>query len=287
MKKIKYILVAILLFIIVSCTDEKTKVETTTTIQTTTTAKAKPYTIVAVGDIACSASQRASASGDECKDYEVAQLSRDLNPDRYLLLGDIQYNSGSLEEFNKTFSPLWGDMLPKSLAIPGNHEEGSGFYDFFPGIPSEGYYLASIGPAMLIALNTNDLGSEQLSWLNQAVIDANTQCVVAIGHFPRYSSGVHGDNSQLEDYYNTLHSAGVDLYVSGHDHHYERIDAPVSQIVVGTGGRSLRSAEPAENTISLVDNKYGVLLLSVYDNMIAGQFISIDNYVLDQWEIDC
>ena len=52
------------------------------------------YVVAAVGDIACgNPSDHPADAGDACRDHLVAELVRTIDPDRLLLLGDIQYPS--------------------------------------------------------------------------------------------------------------------------------------------------------------------------------------------------
>ncbi|MEY2772795.1 MAG: hypothetical protein RJB51_216, partial [Actinomycetota bacterium] len=69
-------------------------------------------TIVAVGDVAM-------ARGGQAK---TAALTKNLKPQQVLLMGDLVYKSGTDKEFNKYFLPKWKSLLPKTWAVPGNHE---------------------------------------------------------------------------------------------------------------------------------------------------------------------
>jgi hypothetical protein len=260
-------------------------VETTTTTTTTINVQEEmPYVIVAVGDIACSQSQKASASEDECQEGKVVDLIQSIDPDQVLLLGDIQYNDGT--EFTETFAPLWGDLLSRSYPVLGNHEYASGagaFFEFFPQVPDTGYYYFNSGDSLVLALNTNcseiDCDAQNM-WIQNALYKSNRECVIAMGHHPRFSSGNHGDNSHMEDMYQSMDKFGVDVYVAGHDHHYEYIDGLVPQVVAGTGGRSLRSSQ---NGIS----EYGVVKMTIQDAVITLEFIDIQGATLDSHQIMC
>jgi acid phosphatase type 7 len=71
-------------------------------------------------------------------------------------------------------------------------------------------------------------------------------------HHPRFSSGEHGNDSDLDTIWRKLYNANVDLVINGHDHDYERFarqtpDAVrddihgIRELIVGTGGKSLRT----------------------------------------------
>ncbi len=272
--------------LLAACAEKQVSITSTTTSATTsTTIEEKPHVLVAVGDIACSQAQKKSASSDECQEARVADLIRSINPEQIILLGDIQYNSG--DEFVETFQPLWSDLIEKSYPVLGNHEYESpnaeGFFDFFGYIPEQGYYSFDAGEARVFALNTNcyDIDcDEEAFWFQTTVAAFNGDCAIAVGHHPRYSSGAHGDTPEIEELYSVMIENKVDLYISGHDHHYEYIDAPVPQIVAGTGGRSLRGSA---NGIA----EYGVVKIVIYDDYITTEFVSVDGQVLDTNQIIC
>ena len=288
---IKKLIISALAVFAVSCDANSKSVTQTSALPTTTVDYPTVERLVAVGDIACSQSQRESASSDECKEQLVADLTRSIDPDLILLLGDVQYNSGQLSDFESTFKPLWNEMLNISLPTPGNHEYasgGAGFYDFFDFVPKTGYYKTELENVSLVSINTNcdsipggcGNGSEQAIWLEEALMNAENDCVIVFGHHPRFSNGQKGDNSSIDYLYSLMNNYGVEIYIAGDDHNYERIDGSVMQIVAGTGGRSLR---PAPNVIT----EYGVVEFEVSNNSITGKFVNVNNQVLDSFESVC
>ncbi|MFM7191228.1 MAG: metallophosphoesterase family protein, partial [Microcystaceae cyanobacterium] len=118
-------------------------------------------------------------------------------------------------------------------------------------------------------------GSPQETWL-KADLKANKKaCTLAFWHHPRYSSGVHGNNKELEAFWQTLYAAGADLVLSGHDHDYERF-APqgpggkldskggIQQFVIGNGGKSLYPFKTIRANSEVRHNDtYGVLKLTL------------------------
>lgn len=284
-------LIFALSILLVSACSEKKLAEGPTLPEATTTTMPVIEKIVAVGDIACSESQKVSASNNECKEEDVAALTRSINPDSILLLGDVQYNSGQLSDFQSTFKPLWNDMLNISIPTPGNHEYasgGDGFYDFFDFVPKTGYYKTELQNVSIISINTNcefvaggcGDGSEQSIWLEDALANAQSSCVIVFGHHPRFSNGQKGDNPSIGHLYSIMEKYGVELYLSGDDHNYERIDGTVTQIVSGTGGRSLR---PAQNVIA----EYGVVELDISKDSITGKFVTVNDEIKDSFTKGC
>ena len=214
--------------------------------------------IVAAGDIACdpiSASYNAGiGTATECQEKATSNLIASLSPDAVLTLGDNQYESGTLSNFNASFGSTWGRM--KAIIHPGigNHEGGeggsnAGYFDYFNGIGvasghagdrSKGYYSYNVGQWHIIAVNSNcgtysfngsatgcQAGSAQETWLKADLAANNNACTLAYWHVPRFSSGSsHYNDAALDNTYtalwNDLYAGGVDVVLNGHDHDYER-----------------------------------------------------------------
>ena len=103
---------------------------------------------------------------------------------------------------------------------------------------------------------------------------AETRGGAAMWHHPRFSSSVRGADLSVQDLYTLLYDSGVDLLISGHNHHYERFGTlspaglfdpnGIRQFVVGTGGRSLyrfRSDTPGSE--ARIRNSHGVMRLEL------------------------
>lgn len=264
-------------------------------------------TLVAVGDISCSQAQRNSGDYD-CADEQVAQLVRTIDPDYALLLGDIQYNSHTVENFDRNFGVIWQDIIPISMPIPGNHEyaEGGarGYYaKWGERFGTSGYYSRLLNNDwVLIGLNTNDQCSdvdcsrisEQYAWLGAELNKYGHQCVIPMMHQPRYSSGNHGSNKVVSDMFDLMDGNNVPLVLTAHDHHYERfetykgIDMEPVQFVVGTGGKGLRSVgQPIPGSVKMIDDEHGVLVLEIKGKTVNTYFIDIDGNILDSHSITC
>ena len=106
--------------------------------------------IVAVGDLACQSFPQGDGEG-ACRSDEIADLIRSIGPSRFLALGDLQYNKGSLGEFMKSYDLQFGDLKPITLPATGNHEYGTaGAADYFTywggrANPPLGYYSVNVG----------------------------------------------------------------------------------------------------------------------------------------------
>ena len=184
--------------------------------------------------------------------------------------GDNAYENGTLAEYLACYHPSWGRHRARTRPAPGNHEYNSGGLGYFAyfaeraGPPGLGYYSYDVGRWHVVVLNSNFEYSEyvayygeldpllQKTWLRSDLAANRSLCTLAYFHHPRFSSGLHGNQPQMQAIWEILYEHGVDVVVAGHDHDYERF-APqdangtadpatgIRQFVVGTGGRDLRA----------------------------------------------
>ena len=212
--------------------------------------------LVGAGDIAS-----CSSSGDETTASMLNGISGTV-----FTLGDNAYESGSASEYTNCYGPSWGQPSIKSRTkpVPGNHEynttNATGYYNYFgaaAGDPTKGYYAYDLGAWRIYVLNTNTgtcsvvgcgAGSTQELWLKNDLAANPRQCVLAMWHHSRFSSGQHGNNTISSALWQALYDARAELVLSGHDHTYERF-APqnptagldtangIVEFVVGTGGK--------------------------------------------------
>jgi 3',5'-cyclic AMP phosphodiesterase CpdA len=215
--------------------------------------------------------------------------------DAVFSVGDHAYPNGTRQDFERCFKPSWGDssklIMQRIRPVPGNHEHNTmyaaGYYQFFgdrAGERGKGYYAYDLGTWRIIALNSEipvngEFGAEdrtgQEDWLRQELETNKKPCTIAYMHRPLFSSGGHAGDAFMLNLWNILYSGGVDIVISGHDHHYERflpmnpagaLDTlkGVVQFVVGTGGAGLRGLRaPARNSVARVQGHFGVLKLTL------------------------
>lgn len=261
--------------------------------------------IAAAGDLVCGST---TPVGIPCLHNQTAQLVRQLKPAALLLLGDLQYESGSSNDFGAYFDPSFGELKPITYPVPGNHEYftpgASAYFDYFNGAGNDsgragsrrrGYYSFDLGAWHVVALNTNcpEIGgcstrSPQADWLRADLASHSTQCTLAFMHSARYSSGAHGSDSMLRDLWQVLYDAGVDVVLAGHDHHYERFapqdargradpERGIRSFVIGTGGKGTgRFVRRPERNSELRDNgSIGVLSMTLRPGNYSWRFVPI------------
>ncbi len=251
-----------------------------------------PAVLVGAGDIA-------DCSYEE--DEETAKLLDNI-AGRVFTLGDNVYPDGTDGQFSDCYHPTWGRHKARTRPVPGNHDYhvsgASGYFNYFGAAAGEvgkGYYSYDVGDWHIIVLNSEcddiggcDIDSPQGRWL-QADLAANPRtCTLAYWHKPRFSSGsVHGNNDEMQDFWQLLYDAGADVVLNGHDHNYERFapqdpdgvadpERGIRQFVVGTGGKGLYSFGTIQpNSEIRGDNSHGVLKLTLYPTSYDWEFIPI------------
>lgn len=260
--------------------------------------------IAAVGDIACAPGF--STSGTHCKHPQVAQLVSNSAVGGVLTLGDNQYESGTLAQFQGSYDKSWGSLKPKTFPTIGNHEYnsgGSGYYSYFGsraqgGAP--GYYAYNLGAWRMYALNSNCSKiscSAQANWLKADLAANPRRCSLAAMHHPKYSSGQHGSSSIVNSLWQAFIPAKLDVVLAGHDHNYERfarmgLNGPSAtgarQFVSGLGGKEFRSFGSVKpGSEKRFTGKYGALIMSLSDTGYSWQFKTIDGVVRDSGSDSC
>jgi hypothetical protein len=270
-------------------------------------------TVAAAGDIACDPDSpfynKGRGRANRCHHKVTSDLVKKIDPDAVFALGDLQYQAGSLANFQASYDPTWGRFKNITYPVPGNHEYGSpggkGYFAYFgsqatPQDPDcfadcRGYYSFDLGAWHVVALNVicsklpRDDGcsrrSAQNQWLEKDLKAANktTACTVVMTHSPRWSNS-HWESPELDALISTMHHNGVDLLLSGDSHSYERF-APqnpgskldntrgITQIVVGTGGAHFTELHsPAPNSVVAKTRVFGVLKLTLEDGSYEWTF---------------
>ena len=270
--------------------------ETTPTAAAPPPARVSGPTLVAAGDVACAPGQPRTRFA--CHQLDTAALLARLRPDVVAALGDLQYPSGALADFERSFDRTWGRFRDRMRPAAGNHEYempgAAGYFAYFgarAGRPGEGWYAYELGGWHVVVLNANcgivgcGAGSPQARWLRADLAAHRTRCALAYWHQPRFSSGLHGPDAALAPLWGILQRGGVDVALSGHDHDYERFapqDAAgrldprhgIVQLVVGTGGASHYPILLARRNSRAHATVFGVLRLTLGRAAYAWRFVA-------------
>jgi glycosyl hydrolase family 99 len=268
--------------------------------------------VVAVGDIACDPTDKnfngGTGTAQSCKQLATSDLALALQPTAVLTLGDTQYEDNTYAKYLQSFGLSWGRLKPLIRPTVGNHEYldagAGGYFKYFgpaAGDPAKGYYSYDLGTWHVLSLNSEcsyirgcGAGSAEETWVRADLAAHPSTCVLAYWHEPRFSSGEHGDATQMGTIWNDLVAAHADVVLSGHNHDYERFDpvgtTPTStdkaqnpvldangirEFVVGTGGKNHYpfARGPLAGEVVRNADTYGVLQLTLHPSSYDWRFV--------------
>jgi 3',5'-cyclic AMP phosphodiesterase CpdA len=252
--------------------------------------------LLAAGDIAECDHQGDEATAKILARYPKATIAA---------LGDLAYQDGTPEEFERCYGPSWGKFKERTRPATGNHDEATknaqGYWDFFGnrGGPYDRYYYSyDLAAWHVVVLNSDcwrvggcDPGDPQVKWLRRDLQEHPAVCTLVYWHRPPFSSGRYGapkDTARVRPLWKVLYEEGADLLLTGHEHSYERF-APmngegqrdeaggVRLIVVGTGGGNLRpfKYDPLPTTEVRNHDTWGVLKLTLHASGYDWEFLSV------------
>lgn len=223
-------------------------------------------------------------------------------------LGDNAYFSGTREEFRNCYDPTWGRHKSRTRPVPGNHEyETAGaapYFEYFganAGPPGLGFYSFELGSWHAIALNSNiplATGSTQDAWLRADLASSRATCTIAYWHHSLFSSGPHGGEGRMRNFWQVLYDANADIVLSSHDHLYERF-APqdpdgrpdhargIRQFTVGTGGAPLYQFTGVRPNSEVRISTWGVLQLTLNADSYEWEFIPVSSGSRDSGTARC
>jgi 3',5'-cyclic AMP phosphodiesterase CpdA len=290
-----------LLVVAAACGDDRARGQSGTTTTQASTPPPPPGitgpTLAAAGDIACPPSMSPSRAG--CRQADTAAVVRGLDPDVVAALGDLQYDRGELSNFRRAYDPTWGRFKARTRPAPGNHEYatpgGAGYFTYWgsrAGRRGRGWYSYDVGTWHVVVLNSNCSkvgcapGSVQERWLRADLRAHPARCTLAYWHHPRFSSGLHGNDSSVAPLWRALYDARADVILNGHDHSYERFaqQTPTAhastngivEFVVGTGGvNNYPIVRRRPNSVIRRSFVFGVLELTLGEGEYGWRFVSV------------
>ena len=222
------------------------------------------------------------------------------NPFPFVLMaGDNIYPYGEISLAKPLFEEPYAPLLSRDIkfyAALGNHDiikTNNGLdqinYPLFN--MSDRYYSFTKGNTAeatveFFAIDTNENAPwlDQLTWLDRQLANSKASWKIVFGHHPLYSSGRHGSNPRLAAKLAPIFTKHkVSLYLSGHDHGYERF-VPINgttYIVNGGGGAPLYKFGKSPQT-TFVSSQFSFMTFDVYQDKIITKAIATDGKVFDR-----
>lgn len=247
-------------------------------------------------------------SGLPAQQQIADQLIRQHNQSPYnliLLLGDNIYPNGDTIKYGENrFTALYKPLLDNKVQfkpILGNHDItgplGVGYPALwmsnqrenmrFFGMPYP-YYDFIMGDFHFFMLNTNKFHHLQRDWLIRKLLESRQRWKIVCGHHPVFSSGFHGSSTYLRKRLKPLLEAGgANLYLSAHEHDYERfatIDG-ITYIVSGGGGADLRKFNrPVEGSL-VRKSEHHFLMIEEKQDYLNIQAINRSGHIIDHLKL--
>jgi predicted phosphodiesterase len=212
------------------------------------------------------------------------------------LAGDNIYTNGEMARINTVFAEPYAKLLKNGVkfrAALGNHdiryENGDRQVEYADFNMQGRYYTFTENSVQFFVLdtNTNADWETQLPWLEKSLSESKAAWKIVYGHHQIYSSGVYNvDENAVARLSPVFKKYGVQLYINGHEHSYERtkpIDG-TTYLITGIGGAHLRRVGTSEWTGYSV-SRFGFSALEVYSDRIEIQGIGTDGKVFDRGQI--
>jgi 3',5'-cyclic AMP phosphodiesterase CpdA len=184
--------------------------------------------------------------------------------DLVVMAGDNIYPSGDIGLLETHFRRPYRALLAAGVpfhAVLGNHDilTNNGNDQLACAELGMGgrWYSLRRGPVQFFCLDTNDNArwQHQMPWLKAQLAASTAAWKVVVGHHPIFAAGLYGDDPVLGGRLTPLFRRhGVQLYINGHEHHYERshrLDG-TTYLGVGGGGASLRPVLANDRTARAV-----------------------------------
>ncbi len=204
----------------------------------------------------------------------MAEAHRREPVDLVIMAGDNIYPSGDMALMERTFLRPYRALLAAKVpfhAVLGNHDirTANGVPQVRSPMLGMGgrWYSLRRGPVQFFFLDTNVNAAwkEQLPWLQRSLASSTAPWKVVVGHHPLYSAGFYGnDPAAIARLTPLFRRHGVQLYINGHEHNYERtrVINGTTYLIVGNGGAHLRPVTPNGNTAKAVST-YGFTEVTV------------------------
>lgn len=213
--------------------------------------------------------------------------------DMVLLAGDNIYNNGEISKVEQVFEKPYQKLLEagvKFYACLGNHDVRTDNGDpqvKYPKFNMDGrrFYTFRRDNLQFFALDTNRNADwkTQLPWLENELSKSDAVWKIVFGHHPCYSSGMHGSNVEIREILAPLFlKYGVQLYINGHDHNYERIRSINGTTFLTCGaGADTRPVGRSEVT-AYSRSELSFVAYDVYAGHIVLSAIDPQNQIFDQ-----
>lgn len=229
----------------------------------------------------------------KAEQYQVAQqmekFRQSVGFDFVLMLGDNIYGGNDANSYARKFELPYKPLLDagvKFYASLGNHDDpNESLYAPF-NMGGKRYYTFHRGNVAFFALDSNYMDHAQIKWLEEQLQTSGAAWKICYFHHPLYSQArAHGSDLDLRTTLQPLFEKyGVNLVLSGHDHVYQRLQAPdgIYYFVVGNSGQlRYHDLKPARDLAAGYDTDRDFLLIEIAGDRLYFQTISRTGQTVD------
>lgn len=211
-------------------------------------------------------------TGDLCFDGKYESWKSEFFTEEELnLISEVPF-------FNAIGNHEGSGQNSKAFLEPANKNSGNDFY-----------YSFDIGDIHFIIISTEHnvkLGSAQWKFVEEDLKNSNKKWKIAAFHIPAYAGGGHGSNKNMINMTTELFEKyGVDICLTGHNHHYQRNYVNnIYHLVFGGGGAPLYTPKDESYTqLSVKDYNYGIF--EVQPDKINVTVYNLKDEKIDSFEI--
>lgn len=229
------------------------------------------------------------------------------DPELFLYTGDV-YDAGTKEEFTNWYGrqgAAWSRFRSVTAPTIGNHEyatdDGQPYFDYWNGVPH--FYAFDAGTWRVIVLDsTKDFGGHlagtpQFEWLRAELEGNHAACTLISLHHPRFAVGKYTGSAWLQSIWSLAASNGVDIFLTGHDHNYQRWKPlgpdgsraadGMRQFVAGTGGHELYQIQRTDPRVAFALSSNGALRFELRKGKAWFSFVKPNGNAIDSGKFPC
>ena len=238
----------------------------------------------------------------------VASLIDSWDVDLIITTGDNNYPVGSpytIDEnigqyFHNYIAPYqgsYGEGATENRFFPslGNHDwiwlDARPYLGYFELPGNERYYTFSKGFIDFFVLSSDwdepdgiTADSIQGKWLKEQLAQSTASWQIVYFHHAPYSSGYHGPTLHMQW---PFQAWGADVVLSGHDHHYERLEIDgIPYFVQGlSGAQKYGIYDILPESQVRYNETYGALLVDATPQQLRFRFYNIEGELVDDYSI--
>jgi len=216
-----------------------------------------------------------------------------------LAVGDL-VSEGDTESLwdEDFFNPIYSNIQEMLASLPyqscmGNHERDGILYTKYFPYPFEAgrYWSFDYGPAHFIVVDQYTdygSGSVQLNWIENDLATSTKAWKFIILHEPGWTTGNHGNDSDVQTYIQPLcEKYNVHVVFGGHNHLYARaLVNNVFHITTGGGGAPLYDPDPGSPNIVTSAKAYHFCKVEIKGRHLTITAIDEGGNIVDSFSIE-